>query len=454
MTDNSTSPESVTVLGAGLAGTEAAWQLAIRGVRVRLVEMRPTTMTPAHHTGDFAELVCSNSLKSTEPASAAGLLKRELERLGSVVLRVAHETRVPAGGALAVDRTAFSARLTELVAGHPNVEVVRGEAAVIPDGHVVLATGPLTSPSLEPALAKLAGDRLAFYDAAAPIVDGETLDRSVVFPQSRYDKGTGADYLNASMDRDEYAAFYDALVAACRVTARDFERAELFQACQPIEEVARTGPDALRFGALKPVGITDPRTGARPWAVVQLRAENSYGTAYNLVGFQTNLTFGEQERVFRLVPGLADAQFLRYGVMHRNTFVDAPRILDETFAVRRDRRVRLAGQITGTEGYAEAAMSGLLGGLNTWADITGHDPIVLPGTTAFGALAAYATDPATADYQPMHVNFGIVPPLAERVRGKRDRYAAYAARAQRDLDAWLLTRPDVLGSMDGTVNCV
>ena len=438
----------VTVIGAGIAGTEAVWQLASRGVDVRLIEMRPGSMTPAHHTGDFAELVCSNSLKSTDPASAAGLLKHELGRLESVVLRVAQETAVPAGGALAVDRGAFSGRLTELVTAQPNVEVVRDEASAIPDGPVIVATGPLTSPSLEAALVELVGDRLAFYDAAAPIVEAETLDRSIVFAQSRYDKGTGADYLNAPMDRAEYDRFYDALVDARRVTAKDFERSELFQACQPVEEVARSGRDALRFGALKPVGLADPRTGARPWAVVQLRAENAAGTAYNLVGFQTNLAFPEQERVFRLVPGLEDARFSRYGVMHRNTFVDAPRVLDATFALRSQPRIRLVGQLTGTEGYAEAAMSGLLGALNTWADLTGAEPIVLPQTTAFGALTAYATNPETTGYQPMHVNFGILAPLPERVRGKRERYAAYAERARADLDAWLTSRPDILGSLE------
>jgi methylenetetrahydrofolate--tRNA-(uracil-5-)-methyltransferase len=438
---------TVTVIGAGIAGTEAAWQLASRGVPVRLVEMRPNTMTPAHHTGGFAELVCSNSLKSTDPTSAAGLLKLELAALGSVILRVAQETRVPAGGALAVDRDRFSARLTELISSHPNIEVVAARADAIPKGPVIVATGPLTDPALEAALVDLVGDRLAFFDAAAPIVDAETLDRTVIFSQSRYDKGGGADYLNAPMDRDEYDAFYDALVQSRRVTAKDFESKELFSACQPVEEVARSGRDALRYGALKPVGLTDPRTERRPWAVVQLRAENAAGTAYNLVGFQTNLAFSEQERVFRLIPGLASAQFLRYGVMHRNTFVDAPRILDTTFALRSDPRIRFAGQITGTEGYSEAAMSGLLAALNTWASLTGHAPVVLPDTTAFGALAAYATSPDTANYQPMHVNFGILAPLPERVRGKRERYAAYADRARVDLASWLATRPELLESV-------
>ncbi|MDR3685335.1 MAG: methylenetetrahydrofolate--tRNA-(uracil(54)-C(5))-methyltransferase (FADH(2)-oxidizing) TrmFO [Coriobacteriia bacterium] len=428
---------TVNVIGGGLAGTEAAWQLAQRGVRVRLIEMRPSRMTPAHHTGDLAELVCSNSLKSTDPNSAAGLLKYELSALGSVVLEVAKWTCVPAGGALAVDRAAFSTELTRRMESHPNIDVVRTEADSIPEGRVIVATGPLTSPALESALSSLVGDRLAFFDAAAPIVDADTLDRSVVFAQSRYDKGGSADYLNAPMSREEYAAFYDALVSARKVNPKEFERSDLFQACQPAEEVARTGLDALRFGALKPVGLTDPRTGERPWAVVQLRAENAAGTAYNLVGFQTNLAFPEQERVFHMIPGLRDAVFVRYGVMHRNTFVDAPRVLDASLALREHPAVRLAGQLTGTEGYAEAAMSGLVAALNTWAEITGAAGVVLPPTTAFGSLIAYATDPATTEYQPMHVNFGIIPPLSERVRGKRERYAAYVERAHTDLAAWL-----------------
>jgi methylenetetrahydrofolate--tRNA-(uracil-5-)-methyltransferase len=432
------------VIGGGIAGTEAALQLARRGVPVHLVEMRPNNSTPAHHTGDFAELVCSNSLKSGDPDTAAGLLKHELSALGSAVLSVATETRVPAGSALAVDRQRFSARLTELVLAHPLIEVDRREADALPtDGHVIVATGPLTSTAFEPALKELVGDRLAFFDAAAPIVDTASIDHSIVFAQSRYDRGGSADYLNAPMDREEYEAFYDALVSARQAHVKEFERTELFQACQPVEEVARTGRDAVRFGALKPVGLTDPRSGQRPWAVVQLRSENAARTAYNLVGFQTNLAFPEQERVFRMIPGLERAEFLRYGVMHRNTFVDAPALLDETFALRSEPRIRFAGQITGTEGYAEAAMSGLLAALNVWSQLAGCAPVVLPPTSAFGALTAYATNPVTTHYQPMHVNFGLVPPLVERVRGKRERYAAYSARARADLADYLARRPDI-----------
>lgn len=437
----------VTVIGGGLAGTEAALQLARRHVPVRLIEMRPTTMTPAHHSGDLAELVCSNSFKSDDPATAAGLLKHELSALGSVVLSAARACAVPAGAALAVDRHRFAATLTAAVADEPLIELVRAEADALPEGPVILATGPLTSAAFEPVLSGLVGEqRLSFFDAAAPIVDAASIDRDVVFAASRYGKGGGDDYLNAPMDRDEYARFYDALVGARRVELREFERKELFAACQPIEEVARTGPDALRFGALKPVGLTDPRTGERPWAVIQLRAENESRTAYNLVGFQTNLTFGEQRHVVRLIPGLEHAEIVRYGVMHRNTFVDAPRLLDATLAVKGHERVRLAGQLTGTEGYTEAVASGLLAALNTYAALAGLPLAVLPPTTAFGALIAYATSEATADYQPMHVNFGIVPPLEQRPKRKRERYAAYSARAQADMAAWLASRPDLFAT--------
>jgi len=432
----------VSVIGGGLAGVEAAWQLAVRGIPVILLEMRPERMTPAHHGADLAELVCSNSFKSDDPATAAGLLKRELEDLGSIVLSSARETCVAAGAALAVDRHAFSARLTDLVASQPLIELVRSEASDIPAGPVIIATGPLTSHAFEPALARVLGtDMLSFYDAAAPVIDALSLDDSVVFAASRYGKGGGADYLNAPMNREEYECFYQALVEANRVEDKDFERKELFSACQPVEEVARSGHDALRFGAMKPVGLVDPRTGERPWAVVQLRAENAARTAYNLVGFQTNLTFPEQRRVFSLIPGLGDADFLRYGVMHRNTFIDAPRLLDSTLALRAIPRIRFAGQLTGTEGYLEAAATGLLAALNTAASLYGEPDVVLPKTTALGSLIAYATDPATERYQPMHVNFGLVPPLERPVRGKRERYAAYAERARADFATWLAARP-------------
>lgn len=436
----------VTVVGGGLAGCECACRLADRGIPVTLHEMRPQTASPAHHTASLAELVCSNSFKSTRPDSAAGLLKEELSRMGSVLVSCARAAAVPAGGALAVDRARFSRLVEEQVAARPSIEVVRGEVRDVPEGPCVIAAGPLCSPALsERLLALVGGDALSFFDAAAPIVDASTLDMDVLFTQSRYGEAGGGDYLNAPLDRDEYEAFIDALVGAERVVLRDFERRDLFQACQPAEEVARTGRDAIRFGAMKPVGLTDPRTGRRPWAAVQLRAENAERSAYNLVGFQTNLTFAEQRRVFRMIPGLENAEFFRYGVMHRNTFVDSPRVLDATFRVP-GTRVRLAGQITGTEGYTEAIASGLLAALNTVADLAGADPVALPRTGALGSLVAYATDPATEGYQPMHANFGLVPPLSDgRRRSKRDRYAAYAERALADLDAYLATRPDLFG---------
>lgn len=436
----------VTVVGGGLAGCECACQLADRGIPVTLHEMRPQSASPAHHTASLAELVCSNSFKSTRPDSAAGLLKEELSRMGSVLVSCARAAAVPAGGALAVDRARFSRLVEEQVAARPSIEVVRGEVRDVPEGPCVIAAGPLCSPALsERLLALVGGDALSFFDAAAPIVDASTLDMDVLFTQSRYGEAGGGDYLNAPLDRDEYEAFIDALVGAERVVLRDFERRDLFQACQPAEEVARTGRDAIRFGAMKPVGLTDPRTGRRPWAAVQLRAENAERSAYNLVGFQTNLTFAEQRRVFRMIPGLENAEFFRYGVMHRNTFVDSPRVLDATFRVP-GTRVRLAGQITGTEGYTEAIASGLLAALNTFADLAGADPVALPRTGALGSLVAYATDPATEGYQPMHANFGLVPPLSDgRRRSKRDRYAAYAERALADLDAYLAARPDLFG---------
>lgn len=434
----------VTVVGGGLAGAEAAWQLAQRGVRVTLLEMRPLQRDPAHHTDALAELVCSNSFKSDDPSTAAGSLKHEADLLGSMVLACARATAVPAGAALAVDRERFSERVTRILEEHPFVEVVREEAIAVPDGDTIVATGPLTSDRFAEALSSLVGhERLAFFDAAAPIVDAASLDRSIVFAASRYGKGNGADYLNAPMDEAEYAAFLDALLSASRVHAKEFETKELFQACQPVEEVARTGRDAIRFGALKPVGLTDPRTGRRPHAVVQLRAEDRAGSAYNLVGFQTNLTFPEQQRVFRMIPGLKDAEFLRCGVMHRNTFVDAPRLLGSDLSLRSDPRVALAGQLTGTEGYLEAVAGGLLAALGTLTRIRGLAPVALPADTVFGALIAHATDPKTRPYQPMHVNYGIVPPLDPPIRGKRERYAAYAARADTSLRRWLAARTDL-----------
>lgn len=435
--------ETVTVVGAGLAGSECALQLARRGVRVRLVEQRPVHMTGAHHTDGLAELVCSNSLKATRTDSAAGLLKAELELMGSRLLDIARECAVPAGGSLAVDRDAFSARVGEAVAAEPLIELVREEVTSVPEGRTVIAAGPLCSEALAEALGRLVGaSSLSFYDAAAPIVDTETLDRSVVFSQSRYEGGEEGDYLNCPMDKGQYEAFITELVSAERVVAKEFEQKDLFCACQPVEEVARTGIDSARFGAMKPVGLVDPRCGRRPWAVVQLRPENAARTAYNLVGFQTNLTWPEQRRVFRMIPGLEHAEFFRYGVMHRNSFVDAPRALDATFAVP-GTKVRLAGQICGTEGYTEAIASGLLAALNTYAELEGAAAVALPKTGALGSLVAYATDPATSPYQPMHVNFGIIEPLGGPRLKKRERYAAYARRSLDDLAAYVESRPDL-----------
>lgn len=427
----------VTIIGGGLAGSECALQLADRGVSVRLVEERPEVSTGAHSTPWLAELVCSNSLKSERPESAAGLLKRELRLLGSRLLAIAEEHRVGAGGALAVDRSAFALAVTRAVEEHPLIALERGEASDIPGGHGVIATGPLTSEAMAHAIEeRLGAASLAFFDAAAPIVDASTIDRSVAFSQNRYEDGeAGGDYLNCPMDRAEYEAFIDALLDADRVILRDFETKDLFSACQPIEEVARAGRDAPRFGALKPVGLTDLRTGRRPWAAVQLRAENAQKSAYNLVGFQTNLTFGAQRRVFSLIPGLEHAEFFRFGVMHRNSFVDAPRFLGRGFRIPGS-TTWLAGQITGTEGYVEAIASGLLAALNVISDLRKAPPVELPKTGAFGSLVDWATDPMTRDYQPQHVNYGLMPPLASPPRAKRERQAAYAARAMEDLTAW------------------
>ena len=435
--------QRVTVVGGGLAGSECALQLARRGVGVRLFEQRPRFASPAHHGGDFAELVCSNSLKTTREDSAAGQLKWELDRLGSVLLGCARDNAVPAGGALAVDRRGFSRAVTALVEADPLIEVVRERVERLPEGPSVIAAGPLCAGELFDALAaRVGGESMSFFDAAAPIVDADSLDCGVVFEQSRYDGGERGDYLNCPLERDQYDRLVEEIVGAERVLARDFEQKDLFCACQPIEEVARTGHDTLRHGALKPVGLVDPRTGRRPWAVVQLRAENAARTAYNLVGFQTNLTWPEQRRVFRLIPGLGSAEFLRYGVMHRNSFVDAPHALDRTFAIP-GTQIRLAGQITGTEGYVEAIASGLLAALNFYAELTGAAGVELPATGSLGSLVRYATDPETVGYQPMHVNFGLFLPLAGAPRRKAERHAALVRRARADLDAYLASRRDL-----------
>ena len=435
----------VNIIGAGLAGSEAALQLAQRGVHVRLFEMRPETETDVHRGGDCAELVCSNSLKSTKPESAAGMLKAELAALGSQLIAAAGRNRVDAGGALAVDRDEFSADVTSMVKENPYIEYrvmcVSDplDACLGAADATILATGPLTSDALAQWLVdKTGSDNLAFFDAAAPVVMADSLDMDVLFRQSRYEQDAPGDYLNAPFDKESYDAFIAQLVAADRVIKRDFETKDLFQACQPIEEIARKGADAPRFGTCKPVGLTDPATGRRPWAAVQLRAENAQGTAYNLVGFQTNLTFGEQKRVFRMIPGLQNAEFARYGVMHRNTFIQAPRLLDRDLRLRGvDAPVYVAGQLSGTEGYCEAIASGLMCALFVYAQLQGMQPPLLPVETAFGALLDYATDPATQDYQPMHVNFGILKPLDQHIRNKAMRYAAYAERGSRAMEGYV-----------------
>lgn len=438
--------DHVTVVGAGLAGSEAALQLAARGVRVRLFEMRPMMETAVHRTSQAAELVCSNSLKSTKPDSAAGMLKHELAELGSRLYASALRHAVPAGGALAVDRGAFSAEVTARIEQNPLIELVRREVRSIDEAvrgasAVVVASGPLTSDELADSLRSVTGsEHLAFFDAAAPVVMADSLDYGKLFRQSRYEESGAGDYWNAPFSKEEYERFAKELVSADRVIRRDFESKDLFQACQPIEEIARKGADAPRFGTLKPVGLTDPRTGRRPWAALQLRAEDRHGSSYNLVGFQTNLTFPEQRRVFRMIPGLEQAEFARYGVMHRNTFIDSPRLLDAGLRLRSSSNAcpcYVAGQLAGTEGYCEAIRSGLHAAISVAAHLKGISAPLLPVETAFGSLLAYATDPGTVDYQPMHVNFGIMAPLERRVRNKRDRYAAYAARGRQALEGYV-----------------
>ncbi len=430
--------DRVEVVGGGLAGCEAAWVLARRGVPVRLVEMKPLRFSPAHRSPLLAELVCSNSFKAMGLGQASGLLQEELSRLGSVVVDAARLHRVPAGQALAVDREAFSREVTGRVAGVPGVESVRAEAAEIPgSGHVVVASGPLTSEALAASLAEWTGsESLYFYDAMAPIVEGDSIDRSVAFAASRYGKG-GDDYLNCPMSREEFDRFFEALTSARLVPTRDFEEERVFQGCQPLETLAARGPKTLLFGPMKPVGLEDPRTGRRPYAVVQLRREDAAGERWNLVGFQTKLAHPEQERVFRLIPGLGKAVFHRLGSLHRNTYVDGPRLLDRYLRLRRHPRVQLAGQITGVEGYLESAAMGLWAGLNLALRLEGRTPDPLPPETAVGALVTHVTASPTRPFEPMNLNFGLLPPLEERVRDKKAVKEAKARRAVEALDAWM-----------------
>ena len=430
--------EMVTVVGAGLAGCEAAWQLAQRGISVRLCEMKPVQHTPAHHSDDFAELVCSNSLRSDELANAAGLLKEELRRLDSLILSCADAHRVEAGGALAVDREAFAAAVTEKIKNHPNIEVVYGEVTEIPEGRVVIASGPLTSDTLFDAIhAKVGGDFLHFYDAAAPIVTAESIDMDSAYEASRYGKGT-ADYINCPFSREEYEAFWNALTTAEEAPVHGFEDSKVFEGCMPIEVNARRGFDTLRFGILKPIGLPDPKTGKDPYAVLQLRRDNANGTLYNLVGCQTHLKFGEQKRVFSMIPALKNAEFVRYGVMHRNTFLDAPRVLEGSLCLKEHPNVFFAGQITGFEGYMESAASGLLAARNLYARLEGKVLPPPPVDTMCGALIQYLTT-ENKHFQPMGANMGILPPLPEesRPRDKRLRYMAAAQRAVASFQQWL-----------------
>lgn len=423
--------ETVSVIGAGLAGCEAAWQLAQHDIKVRLYEMKPHKYSPAHKYNGFAELVCSNSLKAARLESAAGLLKYEMEMLGSLTVNCAKKNSVEAGGALAVDREKFSDSVTAAIKSQPLIEIIEQEMTEIPDGIVIIATGPLTSGEMAEKISGLCGEGLSFYDAAAPIVTYESLDSDKVFFASRYDRGD-ADYINCPMNKEEYLEFYNALVSAERVQLKDFETHpfSVYEGCMPIEELAARGVDTMRFGPMKPVGITDIRTGRRPYAVVQLRRENREGTLFNLVGFQTNLKFGEQKRVFSMIPGLENAEFMRYGVMHRNTFINSPELLNSDFSMRSRPEIFFAGQITGVEGYMESAASGIIAGNAAARRIKGLKPLKLPPETMTGALSAYISDPYNSGkFQPMGANMGILPDIGRRIKDKKERYGAYAERA-------------------------
>lgn len=431
----------VTVVGAGLAGSECAYQLARRGIKVRLVEMKPGKYTPAHVSPLFGELVCSNSLRGDDLSNAVGLLKEELRRLGSLIMEAAEANRVAAGGALAVDREGFSKYITERLRSHPNIEVVEAEAVDFPEGEeVVIATGPLTSDALAEKIAALCGEPgLHFYDAVAPIVTLESVDMSNAYFASRYGKGT-ADYVNCPMTREEYTAFVSELRAAKEAPAHGFDDGAVFEGCMPVEVMARRGEDTLRYGPMKPVGLVNPNTGGEDYAVVQLRRDNAEGTLYNLVGFQTHLTFGEQKRVFSMIPALREAEFVRYGVMHRNTYLDSPRLLDRYYRLRSEPRLSFAGQMTGVEGYVESAASGMLVGIETAARALGLPAVDFPQETAIGALALYVSGGSVGNFQPMNINFGIISPLGYRVKGKRNKNAEISKRALAVLDGLAETK--------------
>lgn len=431
--------DTVTVIGGGFAGVEAAKQLTKRGIRVRLYEMKPVKFSPAHRSEKLCEVVCSNSFKSANPASAAGLLKNEMAMLGSVCIRCANETAVPAGGALAVDRDAFSDAVTREIEKDPLIEVVREEVTHIPDsGVVIVAAGPLASDALSEDIKRLCGGGLSFFDAAAPIITAESVDMSHAFTASRYDKGGGDDYINCPMNKAEYEAFYEALTGAESVVLHDFEKKNgVYEGCMPIEIMAKRGDNTIRFGPMKPVGLVDPSTGHRPWAVLQLRKENAAGTLLNLVGFQTNLKFPEQKRVFGLIPALKNAEYVRYGVMHRNSFIDAPRVLTERFNLKNEPRIFFAGQITGVEGYMESASSGITAGINAARLIKGEKEFVPPADTMLGAFCRYVSDASVKDYQPMGAAIGLLPPPEQRIRDKRERYGFIADRALKSLGEYI-----------------
>lgn len=419
----------VKVIGAGLAGVEAAWSLAERGIEVELFEMKPKKFSPAHHMPTFAELVCSNSLKAKRLESAAGLLKEEMRLLGSLCMRCADECAVPAGGALAVDREKFSLLVTEKINAHPLITVINEEVTEIPSGNVIIAAGPLASESLSESISSLCGAGLFFFDAAAPIVTKESIDDEFSFSASRYDRGGDDDYINCPMNKEEYEAFHEALINAESAELHAFDkRKDIYEGCMPIEVMASRGKDTIRFGPLKPVGLRDPKTGHRPWAVLQLRKENKNGTLYNLVGFQTNLKFPEQKRVFSMIPALHNAEFVRYGVMHRNTYIDSPRLLSGDFSFRTRKDLFFAGQITGVEGYMESAASGIMAGINIARRLDGKETLVLPEDTMIGALSRYISDESVVNFQPMGANFGVLPPIEPKIRDKKERYFALANR--------------------------
>ncbi|OTW83249.1 methylenetetrahydrofolate--tRNA-(uracil(54)-C(5))-methyltransferase (FADH(2)-oxidizing) TrmFO [Bacillus thuringiensis serovar cameroun] len=419
----------VNVIGAGLAGSEAAYQIAKRGVQVKLYEMRPVRQTPAHHTDKFAELVCSNSLRANTLTNAVGVIKEEMRLMDSVIIRAADECSVPAGGALAVDRHEFAAKVTEYVKNHPNVTVVNKELTEIPEGPTIIATGPLTSPDLAAQLKELTGeDYFYFYDAAAPIVEKDSIDMNKVYLKSRYDKGEAA-YLNCPMTEEEFDRFYEALIAAETVPLKEFEKEIFFEGCMPVEVMASRGRQTLVFGPMKPVGLEDPKTGKTPYAVVQLRQDDAAGTLYNIVGFQTHLKWGPQKEVLQLIPGLENAEIVRYGVMHRNTFINSPNLLRPTYQYKQRDDLFFAGQMTGVEGYVESAASGLLAGINAARLVKGEEPVVLPPVTAMGSMANYITATNAKNFQPMNANFGLFAPLEKKIKKKAERNEAYATRA-------------------------